>query len=397
MLKKIFFLVIIVNLININAFSQVNQAGQDVSLNPLTTGVPFLIIAPDARAGALGDAGVATSPDPNSIHWNPAKYAFIDQKITANISYIPWLRNLVSDINFANLSGSYKVNNNHAVALSLMYFSLGNISFTEVTGDAIRDFNPNEFSISAAYALKFTENLSGGVALRYVHSNLTGGIAPQGQSPTKPGNAFAGDISVYYNKKFGASALGLGANFSNLGTKISYGDDSFSEFIPANMRLGASYTYNINERHSIMGALDFNKLLVPTPPEYDPVNTDSIIAGKNPNVSSFKGIFQSFGDAPGGFSEEIKEIMYSFGVEYYYNKMFAIRAGYFHERQAKGNRKYITAGVGIKLNVFSLDFAYLIPTTGSESPYSNTLKFTLGFNLKGSNNVSDKEGKTKDN
>ncbi len=275
-----------------------------------------------------------------------------------------------------------------------MYFSLGNITFTDIAGQTNKDFKPNEFSLSAAYALKFTKNVSGGIALRYVHSNLTGNISPDGQSPTKPGNAFAGDISVFYRKPFNSSTLRLGANFSNIGSKISYGDNSFSEFLPANMRLGVSYTYDISDKHSIMGALDFNKLLVPTPPEYN-TSGDTILAGKDTNVSSLKGIFQSFGDAPGGFSEEIKEIMYSLGVEYEYNNMFAVRAGYFHERQIKGNRKYATVGIGVKLNVFSLDFAYIIPTTGSESPYSNTLRFTLGFNLKGNNTVSD-EGKTID-
>ncbi|MEA2042955.1 MAG: type IX secretion system outer membrane channel protein PorV [Bacteroidota bacterium] len=361
-----------------------NKLGQE--LNAITTGVPFLLIAPDARAGAMGDVGVATTPSPNSMHWNPAKYAFIEEDVSFNISYIPWLRNLVQDINFSNISGSYKISENQAFGLSLMYFTLGNITFTDMSGSTIRDFNPNEFSIDAAYALKLHKNFSGGIALRYIHSNLTGGISTQGSAPTHPGNAFAGDISMYYTKPMeinGANAnLSFGINVSNLGTKITY-SDTYYEFIPANFKIGTAFTYEMDDYNKVTVAFDVNRLLVPTPPRLDPLVQDSIIAGMDDNVSVPVGVFQSFYDAPGGFGEEMRENMYSLGFEYWYNNLFAVRMGYFHEDQTKGNRKYFTTGMGLMLNVFSLDFAYLFPTAGSNNPLANTLRFTLGFNFNG--------------
>lgn len=362
-----------------------NELGQ--INNPITTGVPFLMIAPDARAGAMGDAGVATSPDPNSIHWNPAKYAFIDQNFVLNISYIPWLRNLVDDINFSNVSGAVRIDQRQAFGFSLMYFSLGNIAFTNNSGAFVKNFRPYEFSLDGAYALKLGDYMSGGIALRYIHSNLTGGYTHDGGEATKPGNAFSGDISMFYTKKINiaqkAADFGFGINISNLGTKISYGDAAYQEFLPANMRIGASLKYDIDEFNSIMGTLDINKLLVPTPPTFqkDSVTGEEIMYGKDNNVSVPTGVFQSFGDAPGGTKEELHEIMYSAGLEYWYNKQFAIRAGYFNEHQTKGNRKYFTLGLGMKLNIFSLDFAYLIPTEGKTNPLANTLRFTLGFNF----------------
>ncbi len=358
-----------------------NRIGQ---LNAITTAVPFLMIAPDARSGAMGDAGVATSPDPNSIHWNPAKYAFIEQNFVMNISYIPWLRNLVGDINFSNISGAKRIDERQSFGFSLMYFSLGNIAFTSLSGQHVKDYRPYEMSIDGAYALKLADYLSGGIALRYIHSNLTGGYAQAGSDPTKPGNAVSGDISMFYTKKITLSGkpadFGFGLNISNLGTKVSYGDASYQEFLPANLRIGTSLRYDIDEFNSIMGTVDFNKLLVPTPPKYN-ADGDTIIAGKDNDVSVPTGVFQSFNDAPGGFTEEIHEFTYSLGLEYWYNKQFAIRGGYFHEHATKGNRKYATLGLGMKLNVFSLDFAYLIPTEGRQNPLANTLRFTLGFNF----------------
>ncbi len=388
--KKLFFYVFL-SLIALNIFAQDNSNRIGQELNAITTGVPFLMIAPDARAGAMGDAGVATSPDPNSIHWNPAKYAFINEDFALNVSYIPWLRNLVSDINFANISGSKRVNENQVFGFSLMYFSLGDIAFTDGFGERIRDFNPNEFSLDAAYALKFSKDISGGVALRYVHSNLTGGIAPQGQSPSSPGNVVSGDVSVYYTKDFEFEKqegkkgnLAIGLNISNLGTKISYGDESYQEFIPANIRLGAAFKFDIDEYNSITATVDVNKLLVPTNWIFikDSISGEVIdTLGVDPDVSVPVGVFQSFMDAPGGFEEELHEIMYSFGLEYWYNKTFAVRMGYFYEHLTKGNRKYFTTGVGIKLNVFAIDFAYLITPDGRQNPLANTLRFTLGFNF----------------
>ncbi|NOZ35136.1 MAG: type IX secretion system outer membrane channel protein PorV [Chlorobi bacterium] len=389
MVKKLFFITAFSIFVTGNLFSQ-NTTILGQQLNAITTGVPFLTIAPDARSGAMGDAGVASSPDANSVHWNPAKYAFIDQDVSLNLSYIPWLRNLVKDINFQNLSGSYKLGKNQVVAASLMYFSLGNIEFTDIAGTKIRDFKPNEFSLDFAYALKLSKYLSGGIAFRYIHSNLTGGIPAGGSgTPTKPGNAVAGDISMFYTKdvkledKNGKFNFGL--NISNLGNKISYSDDNYyANFLPANLRIGAAYTLELDEYNSITAMLDINKLLVPTPALYGPDTTadgELVQHGLGDNVSVPVGIFQSFYDAPGGFREEMHELMYSAGMEYWYMKQFAVRAGYFNEHATKGNRKYFTLGIGVKLNVLNFDFAYIVPTAGRQNPLANTLRFTLGFNM----------------
>lgn len=382
MTKNVFLSMVILLLMSAQSFAQVTQLGQE--LNAITTGVPFLVIAPDARAGAMGDAGVATSPDANSIHWNPAKYAFIEEDFSLNVSYIPWLRQLVNDINFSNISGAYRIDDNQVLGFSLMYFSLGEIAFTDVSGQFIRDFNPNEFSLDLAYALKLHKNLSGGIAFRYIHSNLTGGIAPQGSEPTHPGNAVGADISAFWTKKIKMEDkegnLSLGFNISNLGSQISYSDDTYREFLPANLRIGAAYTIELDDYNAITVTADINKLLVPTPPEYDSTGT-VIVDGLDPNVSPITGAFQSFYDAPDGFPEEMHELMYSVGLEYWYAKQFAIRAGYFDEHRTKGNRKYFALGVGMKLNVLSLDFAYLVPTAGRQNPLANTLRFTIGFNF----------------
>jgi len=393
MLKKSFLSIVIFTfLLSYSSFSQiVTQIGQE--LNAITTGVPFLTISPDARSGAMGDAGVASSPDANSIHWNPAKYAFIDQDISLNLSYIPWLRNLVSDINFQNISGSYRLSDNQTVAASLMYFSLGDITFTNIAGTKIRDFRPNEFSLDAAYALKLSKNMSGGIAFRYVHSNLTGGIPAGGSgSPTKPGNAVAGDISYFYTKDVKledkTGTFNFGVNVSNLGSKISYSDDAYyDDFLPANLRVGASYKLDLDEYNSITAMVDINKLLVPTPQLLVKDDNGDVIdtLGIPDDVSVPVGIFHSFYDAPAGFSEEMHELMYSVGFEYWYINQFAIRAGYFDEHGTKGNRKYFTMGVGIKLNVLNFDFAYVVPTAGRQNPLANTLRFTLGLNLENLN------------
>jgi long-subunit fatty acid transport protein len=265
-----------------------------------------------------------------------------------------------------------------------MYFSLGNITFTDVSGTRIRDFNPNEFSVDGAYSLKLSKNLSGGIGLRYIHSNLTGGVAPQGSEPTHPGNAFAADISAFWTKKLNTENkpgnFSLGLDISNLGTKISYSNDTYQEFLPANLRIGAAYSVELDDYNSITLTLDVNKLLVPTPPVLDSTGT-VIIAGMDPNVSQITGMFQSFHDAPGGFTEEIHELMYSAGMEYWYNKQFAVRLGYFDEHKTKGNRKYFSMGIGVKLNVLALDFAYLVPSAGRQNPLANTLRFTIGFNF----------------
>jgi hypothetical protein len=370
-------------------FSQ--SSGQ---LNAIQTVVPFLTIAPDSRAGAMGDAGVATSPDVYSNHWNPSKYAFIDGNAGLGISYSPWLRNLVPDINIAYLAGYKRIDSKQVLSASLLYSSLGDVPFTDEFGNLQRTFNPNEFALDAAYSRLFSEHFSGGIAFRFIYSNLTGGTYSGGVA-TKPGISFAADISGYYQKKISIASkdgqLGLGFNFSNIGTKMSYSTAQTADFIPMNMRLGTSATINLDHFNKITATLDLNKLLVPTPPIYSSTNPDSIIKGRNPNVSVPVAIFQSFYDAPGGFREELREITYSFGLEYWYNNQFAIRGGYFYEDPTKGNRKYFTAGAGFRLKAFTLDFSYLMPVA-QNNPLAHTLRFSIAFDFNALRNANRSKG-----
>jgi hypothetical protein len=371
-------------------FSQ-QSTGQ---LNAIQTVVPFLTIAPDSRAGAMGDAGVATSPDVYSQHWNPAKFAFIDGNAGLGISYSPWLRNLVPDINIAYLAGYKRLDSKQVLSASLLYSSLGDVPFTDEFGNLQRTFNPNEFALDAGYSRLFTDHLSGGVAFRFIYSNLTGGTYSGGVA-TKPGISFAADISGYYQKKISILSkdgqLGFGLNFSNIGSKMSYSATQTSDFIPMNMRLGTSATINLDHFNKITATLDLNKLLVPTPPIYSSTNPDSIIKGKNPNVSVPVAIFQSFFDAPGGFKEELHEITYSFGIEYWYNNQFAVRGGYFYEDPTKGNRKYFTAGAGFRLKAFTLDFSYLMPVA-QNNPLAHTLRFSIAFDFNSLRNANRSKG-----
>jgi len=366
-------------------------------INTITTAVPFLLIAPDARAGGMADYGVATTPDPNSIHWNPAKYCFADKPMGFSVSYTPWLRALVNDIYLANIAGYIKLKNDQALAASLTYFSLGNIDFTNENAEHTGSFNPNEFAVDAAYSRKLGENFSGGLALRYIYSNLTGGaFIQQGQIQTKAGNAVAADLSGYWRKDVTVSGkkslLAAGIDISNIGSKISYSSTAVKDFLPMNFRLGANLKMDLDQYNSLSFGADINKLLVPTPPVYktdsfgnyifDPSTGDrEILYGQDPTkVSVAQALFSSWGDAPAGFREELKEFIYNIGTEYWYDKQFAIRAGYFHEAATKGNRKFFTLGAGLRYNVFGLDFAYLIPTT-QRNPLENTLRFTLLFNF----------------
>ena len=364
------------------------------SLNAIQTVVPFLTIAPDSRAGAMGDAGVATSPDVYSMHWNPAKFAFIDGNGGLGISYSPWLRNLVPDINIAYLAVYKIIDSKQVLAASLLYSSLGDIPFTDEFGNLQRTFTPNEFAFDAGYSRLFSENFSGGIAFRFIYSNLTGGTYSGGVA-TKPGISFAADISGYYQKKISILSkdgqLGFGLNFSNIGTKMSYSSSQTSDFIPMNMRIGTSATINIDHFNKLTATLDLSKLLVPTPPIYSSTNPDSIIKGKDPNVAVPVAIFQSFFDAPGGFKEELHEITYSFGLEYWYNNQFALRGGYFYEDPSKGNRKYFTAGAGFRLKAFTLDFSYLMPVA-QNNPLAHTLRFSIAFDFNSLRNASRSKG-----
>lgn len=365
------------------------------SINTITTAVPFLLIAPDSRAGGMGDAGVSTSPDANSIHWNPAKLAMVDKKFGLSMSYSPWLRKLVNDINLAYLSGYYRLNKDRVVGASLRYFSLGNITFTDINAQVIREFNPNEFALDAAISQRLTDEFSVGMAARYIYSNLTGGTIVAG-SATHAGQSFAVDISAYYKKKDvkvgeKKGIFSAGLNISNIGSKMSYSDaGAVKDFIPINLRFGPSLEIALDEYNSITFTTDINKLLVPTPPIYARDSVGNVIydangkyvieKGKDPDRSIVSGMFGSFSDAPGGFKEEMREFTYSVGLEYWYDKQFAVRAGYFYEDATKGNRKYFTAGIGLKYNIFGLDMAYLIPTE-QQNPLEHTLRFTMLFDF----------------
>ncbi len=350
-------------------------------LNTITTAVPFLLIAPDSRAGALGDAGVATSADASSQHWNPSKYAFVpkEKQTGFSVSYTPWLRQLVPDINLAYLSGYYKLKKNGVISSSLRYFSLGDITFTDIVGNTIGQFRPNEFAYDIGYATKLSDHWSGGGALRYIHSNLTGGVTVQG-SQTHSGNTVAADISTFYQSSekvvSGKKTIWrFGANISNMGGKISYSDRGERDFIPINMKLGASYHVLLDDYNEVMLTADINKLLVPTP---NPQDTSPSPAWKQKSVVS--GMLGSFTDAPGGWQEQLREFNIGGGFEYWYAKQFAFRAGYFNEPSTKGGRKFFEMGIGVKYSVFGLDFAYLIPTV-QRHPLQNTLRFSLLFDF----------------
>lgn len=356
--------------------------GRSDQSNIISASASFLTIAPDSRAGALGDAGVATSPDINSQHWNASKYVFAENKTGISFSYTPWLKNYVNDMSIMYLAGFSKIKNKQAVGYSLTYFSLGDMTFTDDNGATLKQFNPKEFALDVSYSLLLSENLSGGLTLRYIYSNLTGNATVNNSEETHAGHAVAGDLSIYYHKDLEitskSSTLALGANISNIGTKMSYTKNN-QNFIPTNMKIGFSYKLNFDDYNSLTFTTDVNKLLVPTPPIYNATG-DSIISGKDDDVSVPVGIFQSFYDAPGGFSEEMKEFYYSFGLEYWYSKVFAGRMGYFTENKDKGGRRYLTFGLGLNLNVFTFDFAYLVTTT-SNNPLQNTVRLTLGLNF----------------
>jgi hypothetical protein len=376
--KKLFLSLTLLGFIAIASAqtSKPNYIGQD--LNTVTTAVPFLMIAPDARGGAMGDAGVSSTPDAFSQHWNPAKFAFIDTDMGFSLSYSPWMRKLVSDINLAYVTGYKKLDDNSAISGSLLYFSLGDIVFTDIAGGTIGNYRPNEFALDFAYSRKLSPDFSAAISARYIHSNLTQG-QDVGSTTTKPGNSVATDVSVYYQKNtniFNTPAVfAWGVNISNIGSKISYtNDNTRKDFIPTNLRIGPSLLFNLDEFNSLTVMADFNKLLVPTPPALDSIG--NIIAGRDPNVGVPQGMIQSFYDAPGGFKEEMHEITYSIGAEYWYNKQFALRAGYFYEHPTKGNRKYFTMGAGLKYTKFRLDLSYLIPTE-QHNPLENTLRFSM--------------------
>jgi hypothetical protein len=351
--------------------------------NVITTAAPFLLISPDSRGAAMGDLGAATSADANSIHWNASKLAFIEGDAGISLSAAPWLRQLVPDVWFYYMSGYKKIDKQSTVAMSLRYFTLGDIQFTDNNGNSNGNYEPKEFALDGAYARKLSDNLSLGIALRFIFSDLARGQVGTSGAEIKAGIAGAGDVSATYKNdiKIGGRDFdySIGGNISNIGNKITYTTEANRDFIPVNLRLGTFWNTQIDEYNEIGFGVDFNKLLVPTPQyTYDSLgNINGRIIDDGPLI---QGMLSSFGDAPGGFREELKEFTYSIGLEYWYAKQFALRAGYFHEAETKGARRYATFGAGLKYKVFQIDAAYLQPFT-RRHPLQNTIRFSLLFDI----------------
>lgn len=359
-----------------DTFAQISSDERDGKVNAINTAVPFLRISPDARSGAMGDVGLALSPDANAVYWNLSKLPFAEKKAAIAVTYTPWLKELVNDVFLAQVAGYTQLDENQSIGASLRYFSLGDIQFTDMNQADNGTFRPREFAFDAGYARRLSQNWSIGLALRYIHSSLATGLSVD-QQTIRPGRAVAADLTSFYTKNFetdnGVNTLSLGFAMTNIGTKISYTQSAQRDFLPTNLGLGAAYTIGIDEYNKFTFALDINKLMVPTP------QTDSTY----PDKSVLEGLFSSFGDAPGGFREELHELMYSVGGEYWYNNQFAVRVGYYNEHATKGNRKYFTAGLGVKYDIFGLNFSYLVPSGAGiqRNPLSNTLRFTLSFDL----------------
>ena len=392
---KAFLLVAVMVGLGSKMYAQNQILGQSLNPNVITTAVPFVSISPDARGGAMGDCGVASEADVYSMHYNPAKYSFLKQNMSVGLGYSPWLRNLVPDMNLAYLAFAYKLDNESALASTLRYFSCGEITFRDNEGNSLGDYKPNEWALDVAYSRMLTEYLSGAVAGRFIYSNLTQG---QGEGSTV-GWSVAADVAVYYKRPVEwfrdmDADFAWGVSVNNIGSKVSYNNTSVDkDFIPTTLRFGPSLKMDIDEYNSLAFMVDVTKLLVPTPPAY---RNDSIIYGMSDDVSVPVGIIQSFYDAPGysfndqgervgkgPFYEELCEYNVGVGAEYWYNNVFAVRAGYFNETALKGNRKYVTLGAALKYNVFGLDISYLVPVNGTvgSNPLENTLRFNLTLDL----------------
>ncbi|MBF0651023.1 type IX secretion system outer membrane channel protein PorV [Dysgonomonas sp. GY75] len=377
---------LLLNAFALTTFSMVAQE----DINPILTAIPSLSIAPDARGGGMGDAGVATAPDVYSQHWNPAKYAFSPSKAGFGLSYTPWLRKIINDIALVYGVGYYKLGNenNQALSASVRYFSVGNVSIANEAGWTGQTLSPHELAVDLGYSRKLTETFSGSVTVRYIRADYSGA-----DEETTPGNAWAADVAgyneSYINIGQSESLLSFGFNISNIGTKIATTGGDRDQFLPTNLRLGASLMYPMNDVSTLSFSVDVNKLLVPTPPvpeEDESINDYRKRVEDYQNISSISGIFKSFGDAPGGFSEELKEIMWSLGAEYDYDNKFRLRTGYFHENKMKGNRQYLSFGAGFKLTAFQLDVAYML-ATAQQNPLDQTLRFSLAFDIDGMRNL----------
>lgn len=392
-LKKTLWLVLLLAPLSILAQSNAPiLSGQDTARNPITVAVPFVGFAPDSRGAAMGDAGVASSPDAYSVHWNNAKLAFIDKDMGFSFSYSPWLGNIVDDMSLNYLTFYKRIDRLQTIGASLRYFDLGEIQLTDSNAEPLGLENPREAAFDVTYSRKLSENMSIGGTIRYIWSNLSGNIT--GAPDAKAGTSVAIDLGYYYNRELIVngmnSEIALGAHLSNFGQKVTYSNDSNEDFIPMNLRVGGAFKANIDPYNSISVLLDFNKLLVPTPPfyqldengeiEYDNNGEAIILRGEDPNRPLLSGAFKSFGDAPNGFSEELQEINVSTGVEYKYKEVFAVRAGYFYEHANKGDRKYFTAGLGFKYQVFGIDFSYLVPKDQNH-PLGDTLRLSFVFSF----------------
>ena len=371
-----------ISLIAIATFLGIFSSYAQEEVNPITTAAPFLLIAPDARAGGLADMGVATSSDVSSMHYNAAKYAFSESQWQIGLNYTPWLRNLTNDVSLTSLFVANKINERSAWSTSLTYFSLGSIELTDGSGISLGSENPNEFAIDGAYSLKLSEVISMAVGLRYIHSNLAVRID---NSEIQTVNTFAVDVSMFYQseeKNFGDfnGRWRAGVNLSNMGPKVELvlgGDESF---IPTNLKMGGGFDFILDNANTITTNLELNKLLVPTPPIRDNA-TGEIISGKDDNVGFLQGMVQSFYDAPRGFEEEMEEFIWQASAEYLYNDVFSVRAGYFHESANKGNRQFFTLGTGFKFRSTTLDVSYLINASDVNNPLESTLRFSLTINL----------------
>lgn len=384
MLKHIIWVAVAFFGLSYHTHAQTTPLGQDSSRRVITTAVQFLLISPDARSAAMGDVGAAITADANAVHWNPSKLAFVDDEWGVSVSFSPWLRNLVNDMSISYLSAYKRIDNRRTVAVSLRYFDMGQLQFTDAIGNIIQDFRPREVAFDGTYAFKLSDNLSLAGTARFIHSNLAGSISNgsvQGGG-TKPGNTVAVDLSMYYNKPLNLNTmdaeLAFGFNISNVGAKISYNNPEQQDYLPANLRLGSAFTLNFDKSNRLTTALDFNKLLVPTPPVLD--DNGNVISGQEYDRSLISSVLGSFGDAPDGISEELQEVMIAFGAEYWYNDIFALRGGYYYENPDKGDRSYFTVGLGLRYQMFGFDFAYLIPNQQNH-PLSDTLRFSLLLNL----------------
>lgn len=423
---KIFFASIV--LVGLNVVSNVSLAqtenlsgvsDEDLTLNTITTAMPFLGITPDSRAGAMGEAGTALSGNSTSIYWNTSMLSFAEKKSEISVSYVPWLRQLTNDINLSYLAGYIKLNDRHSVGGALRYFSLGEITFTDAAGQTIRNDKPSEFELTGAYAFKLSDRLSVGLNGKFAYSNLTGGLVVNNVS-TKPGIAGATDLSfTYFNEDASVGSLDgtftFASTLNNIGNKIVYSTNSERDFIPMNLKIATSYKASVDKYNDVLFAFELQKLLVPSPPSYaiiDGSMSNTIASGKNNDIGVIAGMLQSFYDAPGvvkkdddgnsilkddgtyevvkgtRFKEELTEINIATGLEYWYNNVFAIRSGFFYENKNKGNRKYVNFGAGFKYNNLGIDISYLVSVSGKNSPLANTLRFTLRLTIGDNNSKS---------